>query len=340
MRGALGVMVVAALALTSCSSDDKGSGAGTTTAASGSSAAGGSASTDGSAAGGDWDGEVHALTYNVAGLPEILSGSNPEVNTDLIGPKLNDFDLVLLQETWETPDPNPLAPTRVYFEILAGHSTHEYHAEMAPQPLGTLAIRPEALLADGLGLFSNHPIGKTVRVPWTGCFGGADTTDKGAADCLAMKGFSMTRVTLAEGREVDVYDLHGEAGSNPKDQALQAQDYPQLAAFIAKNSVGRAVIVGGDTNLHTDDEPENPQDQPDKKIWQDFLDAAGLTDACDANDCADPGRIDKFAFRSGQGVDLGALTYQVETERFKKDDGEQLSDHEAVSVTFGWRAAS
>ena len=69
---------------------------------------------------GDWDGEVHALTYNVAGLPEILSGSNPEVNTDLIGPKLNDFDLVVMQETWETPDPNPLAPTRVYFEILAG----------------------------------------------------------------------------------------------------------------------------------------------------------------------------------------------------------------------------
>jgi len=335
---ALMIGVVAA----GCSSDDDGDEGG---AATSSTAAGGdSTSSTAAGSGGDedepWDGEFSTLIYNVAGLPEILSGSSPEVNTDLIGPKLNDFDLVLMQETWETPDPNPLAPTRVYHEILAGHSTHAHQTEMAPQPLGTNPDRPEALLADGLGMFSSIEMGPVTRVAWTGCFGGADTSDRGAADCLAMKGFAVVTITLADGAEVDVYNLHAEAGSSATDQDLQREDFPQLAAFIEEHSAGRAVIVGGDTNLHTDEEPENPQDVEDNQIWADFLAATGLADACDAVDCEDTGRIDKVAFRNGEGVELGVLDRLVESELFVDDAGEQLSDHQAVSVRFGWRATT
>jgi hypothetical protein len=39
---------------------------------------------------------------------------------------LNAYDLVLMQETWQTPDPNPFAPTRVYHEILVAGSQHPY----------------------------------------------------------------------------------------------------------------------------------------------------------------------------------------------------------------------
>ena len=335
---ALALAVGMVLAGCSDDGDDSSSGASTTSTTTGGKGDGSTTTTADD--GGDWDGELHALTYNVAGLPEVLSGSNPEVNTDLIGPKLNDFDLVLMQETWKTPTPNPLAPTRVYHEILEGHSTHEFKSEMAPQPLGGLAVRPTALLADGLGMFSNYAMGEITRTAWTGCFGGADTSDHGAADCLAMKGFAVTTVTLADGVEVDVYELHGEAGSSAEDQKLQKADFAQLAAFIAEHSKGKAVIVGGDTNLHTDEEPENPQDVEDTQIWEDFLAAAELTDACTATDCQGTGRIDKFAYRSGGGVDLKATDHTVETERFKRDDGEQLSDHEAVSVTFAWRKAA
>jgi hypothetical protein len=276
----------------------------------------------------------------VAGLPDILSGSNPEKNTDLIGPLLNDFDLVLLQESWKSPEPNPLAPTRVYHEILEGHSDHEFKSDMAPQPLGADPSRPSALLADGLGFFSDHSLGPVTRVAWSDCFGGADTSDRGAADCLAFKGFAVTTVTLADGVEVDVYDLHAEAGSSEKDQELQRADFPQLAAFIEEHSAGRAIILGGDTNLHTDEEPENRQDVEDNQIWADFLAATGLTDACAALDCDDTGRIDKFAFRSGDDVEIGALERAVETDHFAGPDGEQLSDHEAVSVRFGWRRSA
>lgn len=45
-------------------------------------------------------GTFTTLTYNVAGLPEGLSGSNPSVNTPLISPLLNAYDLVLVQEDW------------------------------------------------------------------------------------------------------------------------------------------------------------------------------------------------------------------------------------------------
>lgn len=334
--GGVALVLLVAAALAGCSGDDGDKASTSTTARAGAS----STTTTTTIAPQKWDGEVNALTYNVAGLPDVLSGSNPERNTDLIGPRLNDFDLVLMQETWKSPNPNPLAPTRVYHEILEGHSTHKYKAEMAPQPLGGNPDRPSALLADGLGLFSNLAIGPTTRTAWAGCFGGADTKDGGAADCLATKGFALTRVTLAEGVEVDVYDLHGEAGSTAKDQELQRADFEQLAAFITENSKGRAVIVGGDTNLHTDEEPENAQDVEDTKIWEEFLAATGLTDACTAADCPDTGRIDKFAFRSGGGVDLGVAAYAVETKRFQRDDGEQLSDHEAVSVRFGWRRSA
>ena len=193
------VAALLAFAGAGCSSDDPDDAGGSTTSPAASSTTG----DDGSESDGEWEGEIHALIYNVAGLPEILSGSSPETNTDLIGPKLNDFDLVLLQESWETPDPNPLAPTRVYHEILVGHSTHQYKTEMAPQPLGTNPDRPEALLADGLGKFSNFEMGPVTRVAWDGCFGGADTSDNGAADCLAMKGFAVATITLANGVEVD-----------------------------------------------------------------------------------------------------------------------------------------
>jgi hypothetical protein len=112
--------------------------------------------------------------------------------------------------------------------------------------------RPLLELGDGLGVLSRLPIDEDAeRVPWDGCFGGFDS---GASDCLAMKGFLVTTLTLDDGVEIDLYNLHGEAGGGPEDQALQERDYQQLATYLAQRSAGRAVIVAGDTNLHTDRE--------------------------------------------------------------------------------------
>jgi Endonuclease/Exonuclease/phosphatase family len=270
-------------------------------------------------------GDFLALTYNVAGLPEGISGSHPAVNTAQIAPLLNAYDLVLMQESWKTPDPNPLAPLRVYHEILEAGSLHPFKSVPATQPLGTDPLRPSALLADGLNRFSRFPFGAITRERWAACF-------NSAADCLALKGFSMARTTIAPGVTVDVYDLHMEAGSDPQDDVLRDQGITQLSTFIQAHSAGRPVIVGGDFNLHTDEEPDGSQ-------FQRLLAETGLVDVCAALACPQPGRIDKFLFRSTGAVTLAPLSWHFETDVFHDAGGEPLSDHDALAVRFAWTVA-
>ena len=283
-------------------------------------------------------GEFVMLSYNVAGLPEALSGSEPAINTPIIGPKLNAFDLVLLQESWKTPEPNPLAPLRVYHEDLEAAADFPHRSTPATQPLGSNPHRPEALLADGLNRFSRLSFDEVTRVAWTGCFGGMDRSDHGAGDCLATKGFSVATTELADGVELDVYNLHGEAGSSARDQELQAADYEQLAKFILEHSADKAILLAGDTNLHTDvdADPEHPEGAGDLAIWERFLEQTGLVDVCEPLDCRDPDRIDKAAFRNNDSVTLKPLSRTWETDNFKRDDGRPLSDHEPLAVRFRW----
>lgn len=276
-------------------------------------------------------GELLALTYNVAGLPAFLSGSEPEINTPLISPLLNDYDLVLVQEDWLTPDPNPIPNARVYHDLLAAEAEHPYQSVPEPVPLGSDPRRSTALLSDGLNEFSNFPFGELVRTAWSDCFGSIDTSDGGAADCLALKGFTVATHELAPGVEVDVYNLHAEAGGTAEDDRLNAQDLSELAAFIADHSPGRALIVGGDTNLHTD--PDNPE----AGVWQEFSSSTGLSDVCAVVDCGeDSAAIDKFAFRSSDSILIEPLSHRFERDEFVRSDGAPLSDHDPLAVRFRW----
>ncbi len=267
-------------------------------------------------------GSFLALTYNVAGLPEGLSGSHPAVNTPIIGPLLNAYDLVVMQETWKTPDPNPLAPLRVYHEILEAASTHPYKSVSGINPFGTDPERPSALVADGLNQFAIFRFEDTDRQRWTNCH-------ESAADCLSLKGFSFARTTLTPGVDVDVYDLHMEAGGDPEDDALRDAAVTQLGTYINTHSVGRAVIVGGDFNLHTDSEPDSSQ-------FQRLLSEAGLSDVCATLSCPEPGRIDKFLFRSSADITITPATWHFEAETFVDGNGDPLSDHEPLAVRFNW----
>lgn len=335
-------LALAGLALLSACSSDGDEGADDGPSGASSSGATTDASSDDTAGGADArSGELLLLSYNVAGLPEVLSGSEPAVNMPQIGPKLNDYDLVLVQESWKTPEPNPVAPTRVYHEELEAAADHEHRSESATLPLGTDPTRPEALLADGLNRFSRFAFGEVTRVRWEGCHGGADQSQGGAGDCLATKGFSVATTTFADGVEVDVYNLHGEAGGTPEDQVLQEADYEQLAAFIEQHSAGKAILLAGDTNLHTDAEPDpdHPEGEGDPVIWERFLERTGLTDVCEPLACEDADKIDKAAFRSNDDVTLEPLSREWETDVFVRDDGEDLSDHPPLAVRFRWSAA-
>ena len=63
----------------------------------------------------EMEGSFNILSYNVGGLPEIISSSTPSKYTKLISPKLNDFDVVNVQEDFlynSTLQLNLIFPTK------------------------------------------------------------------------------------------------------------------------------------------------------------------------------------------------------------------------------------
>lgn len=282
------------------------------------------------------------LSYNVAGLPQEISKERPGVHLPLISPLLEAYDVVLTQEDfdWWVPVLSLLDFANYHIRLRA-QTTFPYRSDRHPGPeaVGVDASSRGLAVGDGIGLMSRFPLAGIEPHPWTECYGGI-LPDGGASDCLAMKGFRVARMTLGDGAEVDVYSLHGEAGNTARDQELQAQDFEELAAFVTSHSAGRAVILAGDTNLHTDLVHPDGNDGADIAIWSQFLAATGLTDSCDAVGCADTGRIDKIAYRSGGGVELEATAHDVPAARFTAPTGEDLSDHDPVVVTFSWDRAA
>jgi len=251
------------------------------------------------------DGEVEALTYNVAGLPQGLSGSDPEAHMPLISPLLNGYELVLVQEDFS------------YHSELAEEAEHPHQSVPKEDSL--------RFVHDGLNRFSQWPWSSLQRTQWVACFGDATS---GASDCLAEKGFSLARTDLGEGVIVDIYNHHAEAGGGSEDVAARTEGYDQFIAYIQEHSAGSALIVGGDMNLHGDD----PDDAP---ILQRFKDEAGLTDVCEYLSCGDD-HIDRFLFRDNDLIDIEPLMWEVAAE-FVDGEGNDLSDHEAIHVTFSWQ---
>ena len=285
-------------------------------------------------------GEFSLLSYNVAALPQEISKEQPGLHLPLISPRLNAYDVVLTQENFDWWQPLLGGLDFVnYAARLRKDVTHPYRSGQHPGPVavGLDVGARTPLVGDGLGMLSRYPFSEPVRVPWTGCFGGI-LPDGGAADCLAMKGFSMARMTLADGLTVDVYDLHGEAGNTVTDQRLQEADYLQLAAFINTNSAGRAVVLAGDTNLHITGAVPEAYGDGDQLIWEGFLAATGLRDTCAELSCPFRSSIDKAAFRSGGGVDLAPLSQTYPRSDFLGPAGEDLSDHLPLAVRFAWSA--
>lgn len=274
-------------------------------------------------------GTVSVLTYNVAGLPQGINPDQfPAINTVKISPKLNAYDLVGVQEDFN------------YHADLVSQIDHPHQSVK-----DTSGRDPYFFgFGDGLNTFSRSPFSSFTRVMWTDCNGYFDA----ASDCLAPKGFTLARHTLAPGVEVDVYNLHAEAGGGAADVAARQSNLRQLYAFIEANSADRAVIVMGDTNsryTRADDIlPELVSAVGLTDVWVERVRggvAPGIGAALTAGCAAAPGgpdceTIDKIFYRSGGGVVLTPLSYQIPAE-FVDEAGAPLSDHRPTSVVFDFR---
>ncbi len=253
-------------------------------------------------------GTFEALTYNVAGLPEGISSSNPTEFIPKISPLLNPYDLVLVQEDF------------VYHRDLSREANHPFQS--------TPKDPVERLIADGLNRFSNFEFEPLERQQWVTCYGGmSGGSVTGAADCLAEKGFSMARTTIAPGIVIDIYNHHAEAGGGLEDAEARELGYAQLTDFIQTYSAGNAVIIGGDTNLDRYGTWDGP-------ILSAFESDNDLTDACHFLECGTE-TIDRFFFRNSDTVKITPTSWRFADE-FITEDGGHLSDHYAVHVGFRW----
>ncbi|WP_160647832.1 endonuclease/exonuclease/phosphatase family protein [Chengkuizengella marina] len=255
------------------------------------------------------EGEFSLLTYNVAGLWDPVSSSNPAKNTILISPKLNNYDIVLVQEDFN------------YHSDLIEKVDHPYLSSHS----GTMGF------GDGLNRFSIFLFIDFKREDWDDCNGVFDA----ANDCLTPKGFSFARHEISDGVFVDIYNLHADAGGSQDDKNVRKKNFQQLLSKIDQWSEGNAVIVTGDFNSKYKAEGEVRQfaDAGFSDAWADFENGGIIPGIGESGD-----RIDKIIYRSGESLQLSVKDYAVPNEDFLDSNGKELSDHQPVSAIFEYHA--
>jgi len=263
------------------------------------------------------EGEFSVLAYNVAGLPEGISQSNPLRYSDSIGKLVNEFDIVHVQEDF------------CYHQQLTRNIRHPYVTE----PSGCVPF------GDGLNTFSRFMISGFKRMKWQHCNG---------TDCLTPKGFSFSRILIAPGHNVDFYNVHCNAGSEYMDLLARRKNIVQLCDYIREHSDGEAVIVMGDMNCRY----TRAGDTIREVLSLGFTDAwielirnndipvqgsSSLTD-CESNPTsAGCEVVDKIFYRSSSRIKLTALSYQHDDERYYYTNGDPLSDHSPAFAKFHFK---
>lgn len=264
-------------------------------------------------------GTFSVLTYNVSGLPEgISSATTPRgPSTAEIGARINPYDIVNVQEDFN------------YHKDLYEADIHPYRT---PTSGG-------AGFGSGLNTMSNYPYTDFDRQRWNSC-------EKNSGDCLTPKGFTFMRVTVADGVNVDFYNLHADAGDGSGDLAARADNLNQLTDYMRSHSAGNAVLVMGDTNTRYTRTGDTIAE---------FATENGLTDAwvqlerngsapvvgspalkCDGTPTNSCEVVDKILYRGSRDISLRVITYNNEHAKFLNPSGEMLSDHDAITVTCSW----
>lgn len=273
-------------------------------------------------------GDFTVMTYNVAGLPSLLSSAEfPRLtNTLEIGSRLDEYaDIVNVQEDF------------AYHPFLVARAAYP---DQTPPQISTWLWPIGVPYSDGLNTLSAFEMEGLYREAWWRCH---------SDNCLTPKGFSYARIRMPGGESIDLYNLHANTGGG----SFTNDNIAQISNFIQQNSAGRAVIVTGDFNER--------YSAPGETLTQ-FAADNGLTDAwvqaeyagttptdaptCEyANSCE---QLDKIFYRSATPLDpadattspvhLAATLYENLGAEFLNGSGLDLSDHRPVAATFSYIA--
>lgn len=257
------------------------------------------------------EGTLSLLTYNIAGLPEGISQSRPSKLTPIIGELINDYQIVHVQEDFN------------YNGKLYSNANHPYRTKWSGN----------AGFGDGLNTLSDFPIKDFKRFAWFNCNG---------TDCLTPKGFSYSKIEVAPKVYIDFYNVHCNAGSSNADLLARRQNMRQLADYINNNSKDEAVIVMGDFNCRytrAGDRLVFLTEMGFRDPWVELIrlgdEPLGGDEAlteCDENKTsANCEVVDKLFYRSSEKIVLIAKKYQLDDERFYKDE-KPISDHYPLFV--------
>ncbi len=258
--------------------------------------------------------DISIVTYNVAGLPQGLSSSNPETYSPLISPLLNEYDIIHVQEDF------------CYHDDITSQINHPYITQTSGCVPG----------GDGMNTFSNYRIEDVDRVAWSNCTG---------ADCLTPKGFHFTRIEIFEGVFLDFYNVHCNAGGDNSSLEARRGNILQLKNYINEHSQNNAAIVMGDFNCRYTRDGDDIRTMLDlgfQDAWLELL-RNGEVPALSPdklNNC-DPERnqpdcetVDKIFYRGNSDFEIKANTYQLDDDRYyyQGDLTEPLSDHWPIFV--------
>ncbi|MCB0510609.1 MAG: hypothetical protein KDC82_07570 [Bacteroidetes bacterium] len=258
-------------------------------------------------------GSLSLLSYNVAGLPQSISSSDPEKYMSLISPSLNDFDVVHVQEDF------------CYHDSLLLYLDLPYRSEPTP------------CIGSGLNSFSKYPIKDFERVAWTDCT---------LADCFSLKGFSYSKIEVAKDIYIDFYNVHCNAGSSEESKAARRKNLEQLITYMQVHSPSNAIVIMGDFNNKYIREGDSIRAFLDLGFTDAWIELIRQDDIPQMNnipleDCYPISTsiscegVDKLLYRSNDEMKLKAISFQYGDDNrffFEGNDTLPLSDHEPLMV--------
>ena len=305
-------------------------------------------------------GTFSVATLDVDGLPQkiLVAKVNPDGpgggGSVRIGRYLQKrgYDMVFMQEDFN------------YHEELTVPMEDDYlldawsgNVEVDGHQIDFLHLQNHRFVCDGLmgGWKKGIMLTAVTSKPWTANFGKFSH----ALDEMVTKGFRRYELTLPDGQQIVVYNMHMDAGDvaderegkDSLDHDARLMQWDQLRDDILNRLDKRSVIIVGNTNCYYS------RDQIKSKFI-DVIEATGRATVSDAwvelqnggkypdfvsstVNCEAEGNIlesgevpDKVLYvNPTDGTGIHAVSYQLDTLGYRHD-GKVLGDHYPVSVTF------
>lgn len=297
------------------------------------------------------DNTFKVMTLNVDGLPakilffDVNANGPASVGSELISEYVasKDCDIVAMQEDfnyrWE-----------IWSRLFAGYNHDEWAGGILTEEckVDYAHLHRNKFVTDGLNMSWKKECQSTLyeRVAWEKTFGKFSHD----FDDMITKGFRRHEMTLQNGLELVVYNMHmdastsrdEQAGNDVKDRQARQSQWEQLRDHIMAHMDKRPVIIMGDMNTlyHRDDA---------KTVFIDYINQSGRATAGDVwvelqrdgnypvygqTDDLDE-MLDKVIYINPKDTDTPIVPQLVEWDKAGyMHEGKPLGDHYPLMVTF------